>query len=206
METLDREFRTLLQNHNIEELDVYSGVVYGIWEDFRIAYLNPGWFHFAKKNAGEPQISQEWGLGQSILDCVSGDVKEYYEAHYNECLTSHKVWEHEYECSSDEIYRKYHQIVYPLGEHEGLLIVNSLVVEKPHDLSQKQVRAANKSHYLDKNGLICQCAYCRMVKNFREVERWDWVPEWVKECPENTSHTFCPTCFSHYFTKPTTDE
>ena len=53
------------------------------------------------------------------------------------------------------------------------------------------------------NGLICQCAHCRRVKDFREEERWDWVPDWVTKCPDNTSHTFCPTCFGFYYPSST---
>jgi hypothetical protein len=206
MEQFDREFRILLRSHNFKDINAHSGTAYGVWENFRLAYLNPAWFQFAKENKGEPNISAEWGLGTSILDCVSGDVRELYEAKFNQSLDSHEIWNHEYECSSETVYRRYHQIVYPMGQREGLLIVNSLVAERPHDKEQRSTRDADESHYVDQSGLICQCAYCRRVKNFREIERWDWVSEWVRRCPENTSHTWCPTCAQHYFPQPTTDK
>ena len=106
---------------------------------------------------------------------------------------------HDYECSSDTVYRRYHQIVYPIGGREGLLVVNSLVVERLNHPDRRPARAADELFYVDENGLIYQCAHCRRVKNVREGERWDWVPEWVKRCPECTSHVFCPTCFRHYY-------
>lgn len=204
MNTLDQEFRLLLKKNdqNLAGLDSHSGAVYGLWEDFRFAYQNPAWFRFAADNGGESRISREWGLGRSIFDCLSGDVKKYYETNYNRCLGSHKVWCHDYECSSDEIYRKFHQTVYPFVEGQGLLIVNSLANERPHNPSLRQARAADESQYLDKNRLICQCSICRLVENFQEVGRWDWVPEWVRNCPPNTSHTFCPICYPHHFRDP----
>ena len=55
---------------------------------------------------------------------------------------------------------------------------------------------------LDQNGMITQCAYCRMVKNYEHPERWDWVPAWIQKCPTNTSHTVWRTCFSYYFNAP----
>lgn len=199
MERLDRKFRTLLRHYNLDYLETHSGTIYGVWKNFRLAYLNPEWYRFAQENGGEPNISNEWGLGRSLLDCVSGDMKEFYASKLKECLNSQTVWSHDYDCSSDTIYRSYHQIVYPLLQQEGLLIVNSLVIEGARDPELSRDNAADKLIYLDKNGFFCQCAYCRRVKNFHDPERWDWVPEWVKRCPKNTSHTFCPFCFAHYF-------
>ncbi len=206
MEHFDREFKNLLRNHNVEDLSAHSGVIYGVWADFCLSYLNPAWFRFAKENGGEPHISAEWGLGRSILDCISGEVRKFYEAKWNACLNAQEVWTHDYDCSSDMVYRRYHQIVYPMGRREGLLIVNSLIVERRHDKARMPpTGAAGQSFYLDENGFIHQCAHCRRVKNTREAERWDWVPEWVRRCPEHTSHTFGPTRFRHYYPMAATD-
>ncbi len=199
MKRLDRAFKNLLRYHDFEFLEAHSGAIYGVWKDFRLAYFNPGWFRFAEDNQGEPQVSNEWGLGRSLLDCVSGEIETFYNEKFDRCLQTDTVWSHEYECSSDTVYRRYHQVVYPLPKRGGLLFVNSLIVEQPHDPSVGKAIAADLNAYVDRNGFICQCAYCRRVKNFSEAERWDWIPEWVKRCPENTSHTFCPSCFGHYF-------
>lgn len=201
MEQLNQEFIALLHHsqHDFNDLEKYPGTIYGIWANYTLAYLNQEWFCFAKENKGEPLISDKWGLGRSVLDCVSGEIRELYETKFNQCLDSKIVWSHEYECSTDTIYRIFHQMVYPLGNREGLLIVNSLVVERPHDLKHRLAKVTEQSNYLDDNGFISQCAYCRRVKNQLETGRWDWVVEWVKKCPENTSHTYCPTCFSHNF-------
>lgn len=205
MKRLDRSFKKLFRYHNYDFLEKHSEAIYGVWNDFRLAYLNPGWFRFAKENEGEPNISKEWGLGRSIMDCVAGEVKALYLEKLNACLKSNTVWSHEYECSSANVFRLYHQIVYPLPKQEGLLFVNSLVIERLHDPERRKEKGADESAYVDRNGFICQCAYCRRVKNFCYEERWDWVAEWVKRCPDNTSHTFCPSCFGHYFPIETSD-
>jgi hypothetical protein len=199
MERLDRGFKPLLLPYNLNYLETYSGAIYGVWKNFRLAYLNPGWYRFARENGGEPDISREWRLGRSILDGISADVKEFYAAKFKACLSSHTVWSHNCECSSHAIYRCCHQIVYPLSQQAGLLIVNSPVVEKVQGSVPVLENAADQSIYLDENGFFCQCAYCRRMKNFQDRERWDWIPAWVKRYPKNTSHSFCPSCFAHYF-------
>ncbi len=202
MTKLKRNFRDLLRSHKLDDLQAHSGAIYGIWADFSLAYYNPGWFRFSMQNGGEPHISTEWGLGRSILECMAPEMREFYATNYGACLGSHETWDHEYECSSDTLYRRYHQIVYPLGQREGLLITNSLISERPHDKAERPASAADELAFLDDEGRIVQCAHCRRVKNIQEVERWDWVPEWVKQSPEITSHSICPTCFGYYYPLP----
>jgi hypothetical protein len=204
IEQIDPDFTKLLLSYDPKSLNAFSGAIYGLWADYALAYANPAWFHFAKENGGEPQISNEWGLGRSVLDCVSGEVKAFYESNYAKCLETQERWDHVYECSSDELIRRFHQIVYPLGQGEGLLIVNSLIVQRPFYEGERPACEPDDETYLDANGLIHQCAFCRRVKNIREPEHWDWVPAWVRQCPDNTSHTYCPTCFAHYFPAPGT--
>ena len=63
--------------------------------------------------------------------------------------------------------------VQPLGDREGLLVVNSLVLSRP----QETVAApADESLYLDINGLFHQCSHCRRMQQARAPKNWDWVP------------------------------
>ena len=151
MEKLDKEFKDLLENRTLTDLRKHSGAVYGVWGDMRLGYLSPGWFRFAKENGGEPSISVDWGLGKSILDSTTNNVRDFYEAKLNACMNSGEVWKHEYECSIHQIYRRFHQVAYPLGQREGLLLVNSIVVEQPHDLVERPVQAADVGIYTDEN-------------------------------------------------------
>ena len=199
VEKLTSQFAKLLGDFDLSSLRAHSGAVYGVWSDFRLAYLNPAWFRFAHENGGEPSVSRHWRLGASILDGIASPVREFYQAKYRHALRSHTVWNHEYECSSDTLYRLLHQIVYPLGSAEGLLVVNSVRVERAHSQTERPARPADDAIYRDKQGRLHQCAHCRRVKNLLELERWDWVPEWVRVVPPPVSHRLCPSCVAHYY-------
>lgn len=198
MATVDQEFKRLLKGFKLTRLEDHHGSVYGLWPDFRLAYVNPAWFRFAEENGGEPDISTRWSLGASFLDAFPSVVVSYYETSCRSCLETGERWEHRYECSSRHLYRQFHQIVYPL-DGSGLLVVNSLVVEQPHDEAERPPQNPDESVYRDEDGLLNQCAHCRRVQNVRSEQRWDWVPEWVEKFPEKTSHSFCPTCLGYYY-------
>lgn len=193
-------FAKLLDAYPARELSSKPGSVYGIDAEFRLACANPAWFTFARDNNGEPEISSSWG-GRSILEAMPPVVRDFYEQNYRTCLATGKKWQHEYECSSPERYRRFHQVAYPLTGGKGLLLVNAQVIEVPHSKDRVRPENTELAHYLDPNGFICQCAHCRRVKNFSVTtpQRWDWIPEWVNRCPPNTSHSFCPSCYGHYY-------
>lgn len=205
-EALDPRFEPLLMGHEREELASHSGAIYGVWSDFRLGYVNPAWFEFAARNSGEPVISRAWNLGSSLLAAMPGEVARYYEDRYTRCLETGDVFEHEYECSTPVTYRRFHQIAYPLGSAEGLLIVNSRVVSRPHDPAVRPPASPDEGIHRGPMGFAVQCAYCRRMRNFGEAARWDWVPEYVSQIPPQTSHTYCPTCLAHYWPTSTSDD
>ncbi|PIQ24172.1 hypothetical protein COW36_10145 [bacterium (Candidatus Blackallbacteria) CG17_big_fil_post_rev_8_21_14_2_50_48_46] len=196
MEKLDPHFARLLRFHPKQSLNTTENTIYGLWPDFSLAYLNPGWFRFAAENKGEPQISETWGLGRSIFEAIPKELKIFYQSHYQTCLESGTLWQHSYECSSPEICRELIQFVYPLGKREGLLLIHSSHLSQKHkDKAHRPLHQA----YRDPNGLLHQCAVCRRVRNQQATERWDWVSDWVRQTPEKTSHTYCAGCYGHYF-------
>ncbi len=198
MEQLDPEFKPLLRKFRLEDLRALSGATYGVWADFRLGYLNPGWFRFAEENHGEAILGGEWGLGTSILESMAAPVRRFYELNLSGCLESGTSWSHDYECSSPTVYRKFRQTAHPLGRQEGLLIVTALAVERAHDEGRRPARAPGAAGYVNDAGFISQCSHCRLVRNVTEPERWDWVPEWVRTRPTNLSHTLCPVCAAKY--------
>jgi hypothetical protein len=193
MERIDPEFTPLLRNHNLPALTSHSGSVYGIWADFRLAYLNPGWFRFAAENGGEPDVSSDWTLGRSILESMPERLRRFYRARYADVLRSGTVWTHRYECSSDDTYRVFRQVVCPLGQG-GLLISNSVIVSMPHDSSRRPGAVPDDATYRNGIGTVSQCGICRRVQNQHEPERWDWVPAWVRRVPEGVNSSICPVC------------
>ena len=194
----DPAFVELLGGYDLTELASHEGAVYGIWADFRLAYLNPAWFRFALENGGEPAVSERWNLGASILDAMPPVLATYYRRNYGGCLAAATVWQHEYECSSAGAYRRFHQIVYPLGDAQGLLLVNSLNLEHAHEGRERPAHDPAAA-YRDDGGFVEQCSHCRRTRHREAIDRWDWIPAWVHRPPDQTSHSFCPPCFAHSY-------
>lgn len=176
----------------------HAGPIYGLSSDLRISYVNSAWFHFAAENGAEQRISSEWTLGRSVLDSMAEPLRSFCEVKFRECLRTGVVWTHEYDCSSAERYRRFHQLVYRVDDGRGLLVVDSRVVDRPHRRSERPC-APDEASYQDEDGLICQCMHCRRVQHPREVDRWDWIPAWVTGFPRTTSHGLCPTCFRFHY-------
>ena len=194
----DPEFLALLKHFDPDELHTDRHVVYGLWRDFRLAYMNAGWFVFAAENRGEPMISREWSLGRALFDAIPEALAGFYAEKFHECLRSGTPWSHEYECSSDEIYRKYHQTTYPL-DCRGLVVINALVVETPINSGDSRLASGDLEAYYDTNRFVHQCCHCRRVNNLHAAGQWDWVPQLVKHPDKLTTHAICPHCLSHYY-------
>jgi hypothetical protein len=199
MKRLSDDFSGLLNCFNLETLENDPNSIFGLSTDLTLNYLNPGWFNFAKENDGEPAISDRFILGTHIGDSINGLARDYYLDVFQSILQTGKVWHHDYECSSPEKFRIYHQSVYPLYNRSGLVIVNSLVKEQPHDANSKMPHHPIKKLYTQKTGFINQCSNCRRVQRTSQQDVWDWVPAWVEQMPKNTSHNFCPICYEYYF-------
>lgn len=192
------EFASVMGDFDSPEIHHGPQVVYGIWQDFRLAYCNAAWFSFAAENRGEPQISADWFLGRSIFDAIPQDLKGFYREKFQSCLVSGQHWTHEYECSSDQVYRKYHQTVYPFQKH-GLLVVNALVVETATRPFEGPADYAGPETYIDEHGFVHQCCHCRRVNNQQKTEQWDWVSWFVTKPNPLTTHGICPHCLNHYY-------
>lgn len=185
-----------------EELDRHPDTVCGLWPDTRLAYVNPAWERFAEENGGQPGIRERWDLGARYLDAVPESLRPFYEDLLKEAPERGETLRpltHEYECSSAESYRKYHMQVYALPNREGYVIVNSSVVEQPHDAKERPAYSPEADVYADVDGTIRQCAHCRRVQRTEGTDAWDWIPAWVERCPESTSHVLCPICFDYYY-------
>lgn len=195
----DPRFAPYIRSFEQAGLADTEGTVFGLWPELTLAYLNAGWFEFAAANGGEPAISQQWGLGRSVLDAIRDPLAPFYRRAFQVTLSSGTPWQHEYECSSPTNLRRFVQHVYPLAGGAGLLVVHSLIVDCPHprdpDVSEHPVAG----DYVDEHRLVRQCMHCRRVRRNGQRRRWDWIPAWVREPPENTSHGLCEVCFRYYY-------
>lgn len=188
------KFKQLLTGFDLLDLENHDGTVFGLWDDYTIAYFNKEWKSFAENNEGEPAISEKWGIGAQFFDSVPDVMKSFYMELFRKCRTQQRSVKHTYECSSPDVYRKFQQIIYPLNT-EGYLIVNSLLIKEPH---KTDLVTYASSHPAASQDIIHQCANCRKVRHQMLHNRWDFIPQWINEAPAIVSHTLCPACEGFY--------
>ncbi len=198
-------FEALIGAKRLDSFNCHPNPVYGLDSSLNISYLNPAWFIFAEKNGSNKFIIDEWSLGRNIFDCIPDVFESFYRDLYNSALNEEKPTvspkQREYECSSPELYRRFSMHLYHL-KRDGLVIVNSLVVEEKHtSLPIDRQNIFNEDNYIDKHGLIHQCANCRRIQRQSNLEHWDWLPKYIEEPHPNTSHGVCMPCLRHYYSK-----
>ena len=193
------EFSANLDRFSLQTLEQEAGAVYALDADLRLCYLNPAWYTFAHDNQGEPSISQRFKTGTSLADAIRGPLQNYYVEAYRHVLEGGAVWEHDYECASDTIFRRFHQKAYPLGNQTCVVIINNLVVSHPYQQEYGPTRAPDERLYRNASGLIVQCSHCRRVQHGEDSQRWDWIPAWVERIPPRTSHSLCQACYEYFY-------
>lgn len=199
-------FMRLIEPFPLSAIERYAGTAYGLWLDWRLAYINPGWIGFAAENGGPPALQSPDCLHTPVMDVTAEVLRPFYRELFTHAIErrnrTRRPLAHRYECSSARAFREYVMHLYPLGQAEGLLVVNSLVVERPHAADAPPAGDAQPSDYLDEHGLMHQCAHCRRMQNLRVPGRWDWVPAWVETIPPEASHTLCYFCLHLFYPKP----
>jgi hypothetical protein len=136
------------------------------------------------------------------MDSVPAPLKPFFEDGYRKALSAGQTWEHCYECSSPAVYRQFRMAVYPAPAGDGLVVVNSLAVERPHDGGELKASLPNEAVYADRHGITTMCCHCRRVRRPEQVEVWDWVPAYVEKPPHGVSHGLCMVCLSLYYPEP----
>jgi hypothetical protein len=198
------QFVSVLDGLDVAAMDRHTGSVYGLWPDLSLAYLNPAWFRFSAENHGEPAISCRWSLGAPLMAAIPDPLQTFYTDLFTTALAQIPIptarpLQHEYECSSASLYRRFLMTLYPLKSGAGLLIVNTLVTERNHDADSRPPQPANEALYVDQDGIMRQCAHCRRIQVTGNADLWHWVPAWVEHCPPSTSHTLCTFCLDYYY-------
>ena len=194
MDQFDPGFRALLSNCDADWRQPDT-VAYGLWPDLTLAGYNAAWVRFAEENGGQELLAR-FGLGCYVPEAISRPLRRFYQQAYIDCLDECHGWQHRFENSSATMYRLMAMDVSPLGDREGLLVVNSLLLSHPHEAA---AAPAEEPRYLDINGLFHQCSHCRRMQQARAPKNWDWVPVWAERSPANTSHVICPTCLDYHF-------
>lgn len=203
----DESFLRMLPASYLSALEASGQTVYGVWEDLTLAYTNPSWFSFASQNAGDRVISV-WPIGRSVADAIPPTAQDWYREFFAAAFRYQGAHppQHEYECSSAELYRRFHMTAYALCENSrsGLVIVHSLLIETPHTErpgTGAPAAAAAKVYTEPTTGLICQCMHCRRVRRPLEPTLWDWVPVLLREPQPNVTHGMCEFCSEHFYSE-----
>lgn len=168
-------------------LGATANVTYIVSDDWRIAKTNDAWHSFARQNGGPHS-----GEGAPLLDVISPALLPFYQAGFARASESGERWEHDYECSSPVLFRKFRMLAYPFGR--SFLITHSLLVEAPHPSAL--FRASNA---YEQAGFITMCAHCRRVRAASGRERWDWVPDYLRSNQARMTHGLCPGCYTYYY-------
>jgi hypothetical protein len=154
----DTDFYKLLDIFDPDTLEQDRNVIYAIWVNLTFCYFNPSWLLFARENGGEPEISLRFGIGTYLGDAITGPLKEFYVNAYKQVIADGKPWHHDYECSTPEKYRVCHQTALPFHNQSGIIVINSLTMERAHDIRERPPMPALKKLYRDQNGLITHAA------------------------------------------------
>jgi hypothetical protein len=198
MKRFEETFKAILAGFDFEALESSPNTIFAVSDKLKFIYFNMAWFKFSRVNGGDPGISARFTVGTSFESAISDIAKDYYVAGFMKVLKEKKVWKHEYECSSPEIFRVFSQDVYPLKNSKGLIVVNSLKIERPFNKGERNISTLSETEYYNSNGLITQCTNCRRTQRSNDI--WDWVPSLVLNMPEQVSHSICPICYDYYWT------
>jgi len=197
------DFAAALAPHfQLEDLEQSSAIVFGLWADLSLAYCNPAWKIFAGCNGGEPRLASADCIGANYLEAIAEPLRPFYRAllaRASEPGESLHPVSHLYECSSPTLFRKFSMHVYALPGRAGFVVVNALVVETSHDAAERPPQEPAHHRYASANGVILQCAHCRLVQRVAEPMQWDWVPDWVASSPAEISHGICQVCAEYFY-------
>jgi hypothetical protein len=176
-------------------LEENPSLLYLLNPELKIVYCNKAWDRFAMQNGG-----MEWlranVVGQSVLEATSGPLTGFYAEVFAKVTRDGRPWQHDFECSSPDVYRLFHMRALPL-EGSSILIENSLRIEHPHG-KDRPAMSPIEAMYRNEHAIIVMCAHCRRTRR-KAMPRWDWVPAFVADSPTPVSHGLCETCRTYYF-------
>ncbi len=185
----------------LEQLEVHPASIFGLMPDGVLAYVNPAWVEFARENgATESDNSSSW-VGHRYLDVIAEPLRPFYAKLFEQAPDAGSALRprsHVYECSSPEIFRQFAMKVYALANRGGYVVINTLVASRAHDAKQRIPRLPDRALYESADGLILQCAHCRLIRR-ADSSSWDWVPAWIEQMPPETSHGACEVCLGYYY-------
>jgi len=144
---------------SLSVLEKDPAIIYILGPDLRIVYCNCAWEKFADENHGEG-LSRLEVLGTAFLSSIAEPLRDFY---VNAFAETHRTgrWEHDFECSSPDIFRLFHMRVLRLPALH-LLVENSLRIEQPHQ--RESTAQSELTSYVNKYGILTMCCHCRRTR------------------------------------------
>jgi hypothetical protein len=181
----------------MQALQRSAAVSYILDSQFRIMYCNPAWNRFARSN-GAPQLTSDAVVGCDLFDAIPEALRTLYSDAFRNVLSTGRVWEKSYECSSPTLFRMFRMRIHLLKPQNWFVVTNALTVERSH----ARMGAADPNMYVDANGLVTNCAHCRCSRRVDSPDQWDFVPDYLQprlESAVKVSHGLCPVCRSYFY-------
>lgn len=167
-------------------------------DSLTIVYCNAAWDRFALANGGADVVRARQ-VGRNLAPAVPWVLRDFYWRAFENVWKTGVPWEHDYECSSADVFRGFHMRVELLSRRVNrspLVIANSLAASLPHS---GDTQAGLEDRYRDADGIITMCCHCRRTKRPSGLEIWDWAPDFLRAPPRNVSHGLCGPCVQlHY--------
>jgi hypothetical protein len=185
-------------------LEFDPAIIFVLDANLRIVYCNRAWDVFARQNDGHGSYRSSV-LGTSWINVIPDSLRDFYSDGVAGVHRSGKVWEHDFECSSPELLRRFHMRVLPLPEFH-LLIENSSRVEAHH---HKDLDSDTENFtYVNRFGVVTMCSHCRRSRRADPGQHkfWDWIPRFVRKTPDAVSHGLCPTCCAYFYGADSEDQ
>lgn len=191
---IDQTFVAMLPVAESRVIAASRDTVYVLDRLLTIRAYNSAYARFGASN-GCPQVEQVYGIGCKLVTVLPPVASNLYMPAYRQAMETGTRVDHDYECSSPRVYRRYRQTAYPLAEGRGLIVTNHLVYEMPHTW---RPQTTGPRHF-DENGWLTLCACCRKVRDWSRPEKWDWVPGLVEVPHPRTTHGYCLHCLHFYY-------
>jgi len=170
-------------------------VSYILDSQLRILYCNPAWNDFATSN-GAPQLTSDAVIGFDLFDAIPEDLRGLYADAFRQILSTGRVWESSYQCSSPTVFRIFRMRIHLLKPQNWFIVTNPLVVERPHATTAP----ADANTYVNADGFVTACAHCRCSRRLDNPHQWDFVPEYLRpESSVKVSHGLCPVCRAYFY-------
>ncbi len=185
----------------IDALEQSSMVSYIVDGDYQINYCNPAWDRFALENDA-PELIRTSVLGLDLRSVLGKDLRSFYTQALEGVEKSGRVWDWLYECSTPEVFRKFHMRVHSISSpKKWFLFTNALVIEHRHTASA----TGSLNNYLNSNSDITMCSHCRRSRRGEDSMQWDFVPAHLERGVFNVTHSLCPVCLEYFYPKPVDD-